>query len=55
MLRVAALIQHLGIGLLAGKNRYQNLTVVMVFAKVVTKSALSVMNCLHTHLLLSVS
>jgi hypothetical protein len=50
--RMAALIQHGLICLLARMDRYQNLRH-MMFTKVTAQAALTVMNlnCLHTHLL----
>ena len=55
MLRMTALIQYGRISFLARQNRDQHRTLRMMLAKVVTKSALSVMNCLHNILLLSLN
>jgi hypothetical protein len=55
MLRMAALIQQIGIGFFAGKNRYQHLGLRVMLAKVIAKTTLPVMNCLHKYLLLSLS
>jgi hypothetical protein len=53
MFRMPTLIQQIRIGLLAGKYGNQHRTLRMMLAKVIAKSALSAMNCLHTYLLLS--
>jgi len=55
MLRMATLIQNRRICLLARQNCDQHRTLRMMLAKVVTKSALSAMNCLHNNLLLSLN
>jgi hypothetical protein len=52
--RVTAFIQHLRIGLLARKDRHEHGTLRMMLAKVITKSALSTVNCLHSVLLLAI-
>jgi len=51
MLRMAALIQQRRLGLLAGMNRHQYRSLRMMFAKVIAKSTLPNMKCLHTTLL----
>lgn len=53
MLRMTALIEQVRIGLLGGKDRDQHRTLSVMLAKVVAKSALSVVNWLHNDLLLS--
>jgi hypothetical protein len=50
---MAALIQQISVGLFVRKNRYQHLALRVMLAKVIAKSALSVMNRLHNYLLLS--
>src|SRR5260370_42124564 len=55
MLRMSTLIQQRLIRLLARENRYQNLALRVMLAKVITKSALPAMNCLHKNLLVSTS
>jgi hypothetical protein len=52
---MAALIQQIGVGPFARKNRHQHLALRVVLAKVIAESALPVMNCLHKNLLLSLS
>ena len=54
MLRMSTLIQKVRISLLACKNRDQHLALRVMLAKVITKSALSVMNCQHKILLVSI-
>ena len=53
MLRMTTLIQHRGVSFFARQNRDQHRALRMMLAKVVAKSALSVVNCLHNNLLLS--
>jgi hypothetical protein len=52
MFRMSALIQQRQVRLFARVNRYQHCAIRMLLAKVITKSALSGMNCLHGSLLL---
>src|ERR1700722_16246158 len=51
MLRMPALVQQRLIGFFAGEDGHKHRTLRMVLAKVITKSALSAMNCLHNFLL----
>ncbi len=53
MFRMPTLIQQSASAFLLVKNRDQHRTLRMMLAKVIAKSALSVMNWLHTYLLLS--
>ena len=51
MLRMTALIQHRRLRLLAGMNRHQYRSLRMMFPKVIAKSTLPDVKCLHTTLL----